>query len=325
MAESANRELRVLLPSKPEDDLREFGRLLNAILPRERAHVRRLYIHRPVESDFFIPETYARFTEIARLEFDAENATRVETAHEMKALAFEGFDVSAEVIRGTPTEEILREASFWLADLVAVRTRSVAARDNRIGGMASALLYHATCPVLTCHGVPQDYRLRRILIPTDFSASSRKSLDWGLALSEITGAEPVLLHVIPRSNKPPGIDHGELSALAAEELERWCARVNPALPRPIRKAIVIEASAPAEGVLSFARDEGADLIVMSATGNSVVRAVLLGANTRKVVRGSACPVLVIPASNRVTAQSFLKKSEAKRREPVAEALAAGVS
>jgi hypothetical protein len=76
MAESTNQELRVLLPSKPEDDLSEVGRLLNAALPRERAHVRRLYIHRPVESDFFIPETYARFTEIARLESDAENATR---------------------------------------------------------------------------------------------------------------------------------------------------------------------------------------------------------------------------------------------------------
>ena len=325
MTESANQEIRVLLPSRPEDDLREVGRLLAAALPRERAHVRRLYVHRPVESDFFIPETYARFTEIAGLEFDAENATRVETAHEMKALASEGFEVSAEVIRGTPTEEILREASFWLADLVAVRTRSVAARDNRIGGMASALLYHGTCPVLTYHGIPQDYRLRRVLIPADFSASSRKSLDWGLALAESTGAEPVLLHVIPRSDKPPGIDHGELSAMAAEELERWCGRVNPALPRPIRKASVLEAPTPADGILSFAADEGADLIVMSATGNSVVRAVLLGANTRKVVRGSACPVLVVPASNRVTAQSFLKRTQVKRGAPVVEPLPAGVS
>jgi nucleotide-binding universal stress UspA family protein len=259
------------------------------------------------------------------LEFDAENATRVETAQEMKAIASEGFEVSAEVIRGTPTEEILREASFWLADLVAVRTRSVAARDNRIGGMASALLYHATCPVLTYHAIPQNYRLRRILIPTDFSASSRKSLDWGLALAEITGAEPELLYVIPRSEKPPGIAHGELSALAEEELARWCARINPALPRPIRKARVIEASTPAEGILSFAEDESADLIVMSATGNSVVRAVLLGANTRKVVRGSTFPVLVVPASNRVTAQSFLKKTEEGRREKAAETLSAGVS
>jgi nucleotide-binding universal stress UspA family protein len=178
---------------------------------------------------------------------------------------------------------------------------------------------------LTYHGVPQDYRIRRILIPTDFSASSRKSLDWGLALSEITGAEPVLLYVISRSGKPTGIAHEELSALAAEELERWCALVNPALPRPIRKASVMEASTPAEGILSFAAGEGADMIVMSATGSSIVRAVLLGANTRKVVRGSTCPVLVIPASNRVTAQGFLKKTEAKRREPVAEALAAGIS
>ena len=113
--------------------------------------------------------------------------------------------------------------------------------------------------------------------------------------------------------------------MAAEELERWRARVNPVLPRPVTETRVLEASTPAEGILSFARDEDADLIVMSATGSSVVRAVLLGANTRKVVRGSACPVLVIPATNRVTVQSFLKKGEAERRENAAHAIPAGVS
>ena len=324
MTESANQGLRVLIPSKPEDDLRQVARLLGETLRRERAHVRRLYIHRPVESDFFIPETYTRFSEIARLEFEAESATRVQTAREMSALASKGFEVSAEVIRGTPTGEILREANLWPADLIAVRTRSLAAGDNHIGGMASALLYHATCPVLTHHAIPVEYHLRRILIPTDFSMGSRKSIEWGLAVAEISGAEPVLLHVIP-PGRWPGTDHVELSAMAAEELERWRVRVGPVLPRRVMEARVLQASTPAEGILSFAQDQDADLIVMSATGSSVVRAVLLGSNTRKVVRASAWPVLVIPDANRVTAQGFLEKGKAKRRERAVEALAAGVS
>jgi nucleotide-binding universal stress UspA family protein len=307
----------VLLPIKPTDDVESVRRVLRALLPPGATQLRRLYVHRPVESDFFIPETYARFAEIAQLEFDAENATRVETEHEMGPLAADGFTVSAEVVRGTPTEEILREASFWRADLVAVRTRSAGAHDNRIGGMASALLHHATCGVLTYRDVPADYRVRRILIPTDFSRASRESADWGLALAELTGAEPVLLHVIARWYNRHGIDQDELLRMATEELERWKARVNPILETPVKEARVIVANNPAEGILSFARERPCDLTVLSATGVSAVRAILLGSNTRKVVRGSACPVLVIPTSNRVTVESFFEKARRglTRHEP----------
>jgi nucleotide-binding universal stress UspA family protein len=78
---------------------------------------------------------------------------------------------------------------------------------------------------------------------------------------------------------------------------------------------VIAAETPAEGILAFARERESDLIVLSAMGVSAVRAILLGSNTRKVVRGSASPVLVIPASNRVTAEDFLGKAlEAPRPE-----------
>ena len=171
--DSPSPHLRVLLPAKPEDDLEDVSRVLRAFLPVPRTHLRRLYVHRPVKADFYVPRTYPRFNEIAQLEQDAENATRVETEREMKTLSADGFRVSADVIRGTPTEEVLRESSSWRADLVGVRTRSLLADDHRIGGLASALLYNGDCPILTHHHVPEEYRLRRILIPTDFSEGSR--------------------------------------------------------------------------------------------------------------------------------------------------------
>lgn len=308
-----NHQLRVLLPSRPEDNLEDVSRVLRAMLPVGVTHVRRLYVHRPITADFYFPDGYARLQEITRLEFDAENATRIETERGMKPLAAEGFQVSAEVIRGTPTEEILREASFWRADLVGVRTRSLAAEDQRIGGMASALLYHGTCPVLMHHAVPPGYRIRRILIPTDFSEASRRSADWALALAGMTGAEPILLHVIARRANRHGIDPDELSEIAAGEIEAWRRRLDPMLPGLASEALVVAAETPAEGILSFARERDCDLIVLSATGVSAVRAILVGSNTRKVVRASACPVLVVPASNRVTAEAFLRKVQAFAR------------
>ncbi len=303
-----SRSLRVLLPAKPEDDLKDMSRILRALLPAASTHARRLYVHRPVRADFYVPQGYPRANEIAQLELDAESATRVETEREMKMLEGGGFQVSADVIRGAPAQEILREADSWNADLVGVRTRSLAAEDHRIGGMASALLHNGTCPVLTHHRVLQGYRLRRLLIPTDFSEGSRQGADWAFALAVLTGAEPVLLHVIPGRANRHGIDPDELVRIATDELELWKERLAPTVPGLPIDARVIHAETPAEGILATARELDCDLIVLSATGVSAVRAILLGSNTRKVVRASACPVLVIPSSNRVAAQDFLRRA-----------------
>ena len=313
---TSDRQLRVLLPAKPEDDLKDVSRVLRALLPAPRTDVRRLYVHRPVRADFYVPQTYPRFNEIAQLELDAESATRVETEREMKTLAADGFQVSADVIRGAPAEEILREASSWSADLVCVRTRSLAAADQRIGGMASALLYNGSCPVLTHHHVPEGYRLRRILIPTDFSEGSRQGAEWALALAALTAAEPILLHVIARRANRHGIDQDELLQIATGEVEK--ARLDPIHPGLVTEARVIAADTPAGGILAFAGERECDLIVLSAMGVSAVRAILLGSNTRKVVRASACPVLVIPSSNRVAAEDFLRKARGVPRRAAAE-------
>ena len=236
-------------------------------------------------------------------------------------IAADGFRVSAEIVRGTPAEEVLREASLWRSDLVAVRTRSASARDNRVGGMASALLHHATCPVLTVPAVPEGYRLRRILIPVDFSPASRRGADWGLALAEVSGAVPVLLHIVGRWVGPHGFDTQELVEIAREELERWRAAGSPSLAKRARETHVLPADDVADGILRFTEEGEHDLVVMASTGASAVRAILVGSNARRVVRASSKPVLVVTASNRVSVEEFLEK---QRRAERFDSLAAGV-
>jgi nucleotide-binding universal stress UspA family protein len=312
MTDPKEQGLRVLLPAKPKDDLGDVSRLLKAVMPSSRTHVHRLYVHRPVQADFFISDTYARANEIAQLELDAESATRIETEHEMKPLAGDGFRVSAEVVRGTPTEEILREANLSRADLIAVRTRSAAAHDRKIGGMASALLHHAPCGILAYGKVPAGYRVRRILIPTDFSRAARQSTEWGLALAQITGAKPVFLHVIAQWHNRHGIDQDELARMAGQELKRWKSSLDPIRRRSLESR-VITAGNPAEGILSFARERGCDLIVLSAKGTSAVETILLGSNTRKVLRAAECPVFVVPTGIARTVEEFLEKSQGLAR------------
>jgi universal stress protein A len=114
--------------------------------------------------------------------------------------------------------------------------------------------------------------------------------------------------VIARRANRHGINPDELLEIATSEVVRWNERLRPIFPSLVNEARVLLADTPAEGILSFARERGCDLIVMATTGVSTMRAILLGSNARKVVRASSCPVLVIPSSNRVTADAFLQRA-----------------
>jgi hypothetical protein len=74
---------------------------------------------------------------------------------------------------------------------------------------------------------------------------------------------------------------------------------------------------------SLAGEKDCDLVVMSATGASPVRALLIGANTRKVVHASRCPVLVIPVFNRVGVEDFLERARNDSRRELARLAKAG--
>ena len=52
---------------------------------------------------------------------------------------------------------------------------------------------------------------------------------------------------------------------------------------------------PVEWILAAGRDFDADLIVMMTEGHTSLFDLLLGSTTERVVRGTRCPLLAIPA------------------------------
>jgi len=296
---------RVLLPLKPKEKAGDLLPLMRAILPAHRTAVRRLFIHAPLHTGPVFPG--APYEGITSIEFDAQNATRSETMHEMKDFASAGFQVECDVRQGSPREAIVQEAGLWPADIVAVRTRDEAADDHRIGRMASALLSHAPCMVLTYRDVPESYRVRRILMPIDFSAASRQGVEWGGAIAEITGAEQRLVHVQTPDAEPPLVSPEEVSRMEEAELEEWRDKAEVVLTRPVARAVVVDAESAANGILSAAKQERCDLIVLASTGASLLHDILLGSTARQVVRTSQLPVLVVPKGNRVSVTRFLQK------------------
>ena len=144
----------------------------------------------------------------------------------------------------------------------------------------------------------------RVLVPTDFSPGALKGVVRGADIARSFGAKALLIFVVEKTFFAPlamvhqapvtfggegdllgeAVEDGEkrLKALAAEHFHGVeCAT-----------KVVVAASA-ASGILDQAKTFNPDLIVISAEGRSGVERLLLGSTTEKVVRHSACEVLVV--------------------------------
>ncbi|HSN89854.1 MAG TPA: universal stress protein [Anaeromyxobacteraceae bacterium] len=138
----------------------------------------------------------------------------------------------------------------------------------------------------------------RILCPVDFSPPSRAALEEAADLAWRFAGELTLLHVDDRPGRP-ALGETLLAPAAVEpwtlELERqlaeWAGIAEHTAVRPVRYALA--AGPPAGEILRFAAEGGFDAIVMGTHGRGGVEHLQFGSVAEVVVRGAACPVLVV--------------------------------
>lgn len=135
--------------------------------------------------------------------------------------------------------------------------------------------------------------MRNILVPVDFSPTSRAALDRAMDLAERFDGNVTLLHVY---HFPPY----ELTDSAVNEITTAADRSLEALASDLKSAgIPINArtargSLP-EAIVDFAKGEGVELIVIGTHGRTGVRHAILGSVAERVVRTAPCPVLTVRA------------------------------
>ncbi|HXV49400.1 MAG TPA: universal stress protein [Candidatus Binatia bacterium] len=138
--------------------------------------------------------------------------------------------------------------------------------------------------------------IKTILAPTDFSELSAEGLRYACQLAKDTGAALIILNVAV-------VD--ESNTVSKTEMERHRARLDEFVAgripigdakQNIRKIVV--AGQPYGAILDCAGNEGADLIVMSSHGRTGLSRMLIGSVTDKILRGSSCPVLVVPVAHK---------------------------
>ncbi len=140
-------------------------------------------------------------------------------------------------------------------------------------------------------------KLKRVLVPTDFSESARHALSYGISFAREYQAELVLLHVVETIAVGYASDlfpvpmaevFEEISSYAKSELAKLgCeARERTKLVREI-----LAQGKPSAEIVRVAREETADMIVLGTHGKGMLDKALFGSTTERVVRCAPCPVL----------------------------------
>jgi nucleotide-binding universal stress UspA family protein len=145
---------------------------------------------------------------------------------------------------------------------------------------------------------PAPFALRRILVPIDFSACSRKALAYAVPLARQFQSVLLLVYVVP-------VQYFVGSEFGPVEVPLPEARVRHSSERELRRlaqeaiggAVPVEIQVgrgqPVHEIVRVARERQVDLILLSTHGHTGLKHVLLGSVAENVVRYAPCPVLVV--------------------------------
>jgi universal stress protein A len=146
--------------------------------------------------------------------------------------------------------------------------------------------------------LPSDtlFRLKRILVPVDFSDCSKKALAYAVPFAKQFGAEIVLTHVVHPFIPAPELTPIQTDAIIAEmrgggksELEK----LRLSITDDVKITTVLRVGHPAHEIVKAAAETDADLILLSTHGRTGLGRVFFGSVAEHVTRYARCPVLTV--------------------------------
>jgi nucleotide-binding universal stress UspA family protein len=143
-------------------------------------------------------------------------------------------------------------------------------------------------------------KIKKILVPVDFSAAGKPALAYARSLAQLMGASVCLVHVMERVYSIGSPFGGEEftyiqldTAKMREHVRRELIKLETGIFRDIETHFEIREGSAYREIIDAARGFKADLIVLATHGYTGLRHVVLGSTTERVVRHAGCPVLVV--------------------------------
>lgn len=142
-------------------------------------------------------------------------------------------------------------------------------------------------------------RVKRILVPTDFSTASNLAINYAIEMAYRFNASIHLLHVLeegPLAVYPDGFFAEPVALHQQRTLDAECQLTEAGarcLAARVRVTLNVTDGSPAVAIINKATKLGADLIVMGTHGRRGVAHLLLGSVAERVVRTAPCAVLTV--------------------------------
>ncbi|MEO6870691.1 MAG: universal stress protein [Chthoniobacterales bacterium] len=222
---------------------------------------------------------------------------------------------NCHIVSGRPYVEICKLARELRVDLIILPTRGNSGLKHlALGSTAERVVRHAPCPVLVPRGEkfettiwrsePADtFRLRKILVPVDFSECSVAGLKYAALLARHFAAQLRLFHaVVPSAQTlaadrmgnggpPPAPD--DASTRVAQEMGKL-AQLE--CLRGVRCETRIRVGSAVEEICAQSTRPEIDRVVTSTHGRTGLEHALIGSVAEHVVRSAQAPVLIVPSA-----------------------------
>ena len=205
-------------------------------------------------------------------------------------------DLASILVEGDPRETVLEAAEEVDADLVIMGTHGRRGlRRALMGSVAESVVRECARPVMTVHG-PRAVAgpFQHILVPTDFTDTSRRALDVALELARASGASITLLHIWSL----PMMGYGESLMWPREALERAAQEAMNDLLVATKKVhgktdALLRQGSEATVIIEAVTSARCDLVVLGTHGRLGLARLLLGSVAGEVIRRCAVPVLTV--------------------------------
>jgi nucleotide-binding universal stress UspA family protein len=221
---------------------------------------------------------------------------------------------NCHVVTGRPFEEICKLARQIKADLVVLPTRGLGRLKHvLLGSTAERVVRSAPCPVLIPRGAKfksvtwngaagtVGFKLRKILVPVDFSKCSVAGVRYAARLAKDTGATLRLFHVVFPYTQIFALDRvrADLTPLIKSARGRAREEMSELMESSFLRGIPCETeirSGPViDEIVGESIGRGIDLIVTSTHGYTGFKRAVIGSVAEHVVRYAECPVIIVPS------------------------------
>lgn len=223
--------------------------------------------------------------------YQAENESADRALKDLLASdKLQGLPAKSLMPSGLLSDELTNVIRENKIDLVVAGTHGrTGIRRLILGSSVEEICRVATCPVLTVGpdvAVGTDHEIKRILVPSDMSEESTRSIPYVVQLAKATGAAVTVLHIMPED----AATNPDAKTLA-EPVRRSLLHSYEPLFGDVKPEFVIEFGDTVETILTYARRNKADLIALGIRSAFLPGFQLRSSVAYRVISAAHCPVL----------------------------------